>query len=682
MLGDFGWPAYYPGGQRAVGDLINEKQSNMAHPTTHDELLELAFQLAHFIHGDEEIALRIATSALEKLDAADCTQDKRRYYNPSGPRRRVSMPELLLLQRLVYAESEKQERFKEQAAPRAPSQATMVKRFIKHLVKITSRRNSLHVTLGVSRLLYDYSTAETAEIYSLVLQAPDRVPEDAYWRSRKAILLAEIKERFGALLTIERGPRNQERFRTQPASQRLVHLVKECLEHFTPWRTACRLPDRFDPMTDDLDALSFDGQEPDEEHKIELNRFHALLHPTCFERLILALGYGVPSTRLAIPQFLLSTSDTGDDDEDDSGNASPPRLSDDDRAAVRSHLNRQSDRRQASTAGLLLFVVDDEELAKLNPRQPGEVSFAIPRSAEFIEIRTVDREGEMLVALHPLELDQNGDLAEQRAEIELAGGRNFRLIITPSRNAEGEVTSATVQAAALMPKAAVPSAKASSWLQGGWLKPAIGFAALAILAVGLVYFLTGQPTPKPPVITEASPTPTLLPSTSPDASPLLAGTSPTPAPTLATTPPTTDEVVAIDLPARRLSEFENLTRGQREQQAVTSLLEAKKLYVDGNGAPTLTKQFGEMLRQRLQEQGDFNFTSNRNEAEIALKLTVEPAGQRVRVTASIVNVSGKVIWPLTTGMRARRYEGSTEKVIAQLSSELLSDIQQLKQKQK
>ncbi|MDQ3011057.1 MAG: hypothetical protein M3X11_10205 [Acidobacteriota bacterium] len=666
----------------------------MAHSTTRDELLELAFELAYFIHGDERLALRIAMAGLEKLDAADSTQDKRRYYNPSGQRRRVSMPELQLLQRLVYAESEKQERFKEQAGTSTPSQTIMVKRFIKHLAKITCRRNSLHVTLGISRLLYDYSTAETAEVYRLVSQAPDRVPEDAYWRSRKAILMGELKERFGARLTVERGPRNQERFRTQRISQRLVLLVQECLEHFTPWHTTCRLPGSFDPITDELDALSFRGQNPDEEHKIELNRYHALLHPPCFEQLALALGYDTPSSRLAIPQFMLSAPNDNNDDEDESGGASPPKLSDDDRAAVRSHLNRQSGRRLASTAGLLLFVLDDEVLAKLDPGQRGEVSFAIPRSAEFIEIRSLDREGEVLIAVHPLEFNPDGDLAEQQVEFELAVGRGFRLIVTPAHNAESETSGgrsaagtsalfsdarperprsgATVRAISLAVK---PARSTSAWAFGGWLKPAIAFAALAIVAAGLVYVLIGRQTSKQPIITQSSPTP------APTASPLLAEQSPTPAPTPVATPlPATERVLAVNLPADPLSKLENLTRGQREEEAVTSLLAAKKLYVEGKGAPALAEPFAEAIKQRLQAGGNFNFTGDSTEAEIALKLIVESKGQRLRVTARIVNVKGEVLWPLTPGIRARRYDGVSEEVIAELSRELLRDIQQLKQK--
>ena len=112
----------------------------MVYPGLRDEPLNLGFQLAFFIHGDKDLALDIAGAALEKLDAAGSVQDKRRYYNPRGGiRRRISMPDLQLLQRLVYAESERHERLKEDAGTGAPNQKMLVKHFIKHLVKITTR---------------------------------------------------------------------------------------------------------------------------------------------------------------------------------------------------------------------------------------------------------------------------------------------------------------------------------------------------------------------------------------------------------------------------------------------------------------------------------------------------------------------------------------------------------------
>jgi hypothetical protein len=92
-------------------------------------------------------------------------------------------------------------------------QSDLVVFFIKHLVRITTRRNSFYVTLGLSRLLYNYTTAETMDLYNLVIQDPERVHDDYYYRSRKGLLLKELKERFGELVEVAKGVRGEQRWR-------------------------------------------------------------------------------------------------------------------------------------------------------------------------------------------------------------------------------------------------------------------------------------------------------------------------------------------------------------------------------------------------------------------------------------------------------------------------------------
>src|SRR6185503_2367632 len=159
-----------------------------------DELPNRGFKLAYFLHRERNTALEIVTRALNKLQLAATAQGKRLYYRLTGrpdsrkARSKVSMGEPHLLQRLVYVESEEYERLKEAAAqdshahPGAmPATRTdLVVFFVKHLVRITTRRNSFYVTLGLSRLLYTYTTPETMELYNLVIQDPDRVHDDYY----------------------------------------------------------------------------------------------------------------------------------------------------------------------------------------------------------------------------------------------------------------------------------------------------------------------------------------------------------------------------------------------------------------------------------------------------------------------------------------------------------------------
>jgi hypothetical protein len=55
----------------------------MDKPAIRDVMLRQAFQLAFFIQGDRELAIRIATTAMSKLKTAVIAQDKRLHYKLS-----------------------------------------------------------------------------------------------------------------------------------------------------------------------------------------------------------------------------------------------------------------------------------------------------------------------------------------------------------------------------------------------------------------------------------------------------------------------------------------------------------------------------------------------------------------------------------------------------------------------
>src|SRR3954452_6464157 len=132
-----------------------------------EQVLNKAYRLAHFLHQDKSIALRIVAAATLKLNVAMAVQSKRLYYVPvgrfsrgesrrtDGIRNKALFSDLHLLQRLVYVESEPYERQRERAAQAAPpgvpavgdpaSDDDLLVYFIKHLVRITTKRNAFYV---------------------------------------------------------------------------------------------------------------------------------------------------------------------------------------------------------------------------------------------------------------------------------------------------------------------------------------------------------------------------------------------------------------------------------------------------------------------------------------------------------------------------------------------------------
>jgi hypothetical protein len=408
-----------------------------------DEHFEKAFKLAYFINGSKQKAIKIVIGAMNKLEVAATAQFKRLYYTPArrnhsphaakaeSHRTKVSLSELHLLQRLIYIESEPYEREREQLQDQdAPDEDLMLIHFIKHLVKMTIKRNSFYVTLGISRLLHNYSTAETMEIYNVAVQDPERVKDDYYYRSRKGRLIQEMKERFGALINVSRGQRGEERFQTHDSPEEFVELVFECLDQFSPWNTQCPVPVEFDPIGDEIPPLAFSGNH--DEDKVEINRIHAILHPDCYGRVTRALRLELPARRLDIPYFFLPG---GKNDMKRNGKQHRRQtqpLSIDELAAIKGTLAKQSARRKTTHAGLLSIIVDGSERARLDLKHANTINLKIEDGDELIEVRALEEGRETLLASHLLGASEIVDAgAPLTSEIILEGGQKLSFIIKP-----------------------------------------------------------------------------------------------------------------------------------------------------------------------------------------------------------------------------------------------------------
>ncbi len=280
------------------------------------EPLDLAFRLAYFLYPDRPTALEIVRRALAGLDALAASQTRRRSYSPVGrtlsgrgrvrARNRTLMNRLQLLQRLVYQAAEPYERRHEMGGSGPPPAVEdLVIRYLEHMARTTTQRNSFYATVGISRLVYHYSTEEAMDLYGLVVQDPDRVKDDYAFRAAKRRLLREVRARFGALVKSVRGPRGEDRLEAARPTPAMRLFVEESLERFTPWGTRCPVPDGLDASRDQIPALRFEGEDPDQEGPVEVDRLHAVLHPPCYRHLTAALDLPDPKDRLVLPQFRL-----------------------------------------------------------------------------------------------------------------------------------------------------------------------------------------------------------------------------------------------------------------------------------------------------------------------------------------------------------------------------------------
>lgn len=405
-----------------------------------DEWLNKAFQLAFFIHGKRETAKQIAVGAMNKLEVASNAQFKRHYYTPTGraenaraTRSRVSLNDLQLLQRLVFVESENFEREKERTEK--TSEKNLLIHFIKHLVRISLKRNSFYVTLAVSRILHNYGTADAMEIYNIIVQDPERVHDDYYYRSRKGVLMKELKTRFDGLLETVKVNRGEERFNHRTDAEYLTDIARECLKIFMPWNSRCAIPENFDPLSDIIKPFYFDKKDPDEEHRIEVNRIHASLHPVCFNRLTEALNLPSSEEKLEIPKFMINEQPANFDDHDW---RNPPDLGADELEQIKDILAAQAESRKAMSANLLRVVADGEETASINLDETGAVKFDLTDGAELIEVRVVEKDGEMVLATHLLSFDEL-EKGIQTQTILLEGGQKISFDFALTKDEYGEI---------------------------------------------------------------------------------------------------------------------------------------------------------------------------------------------------------------------------------------------------
>jgi hypothetical protein len=626
-----------------------------------EQVLNKAYRLAYFLHQDKGVAIRIVAAATLKLNVAMAVQTKRLYYVPvgrfsrgesrrtDGIRNKALFSDLHLLQRLLYVESEPYERQKERAAQPAPSdvhavgdpasEEDLLIYFIKHLVRITTKRNSFYVTLGVSRLLHSYSTLETMEIYNAVIGEPERVKDDYYYRSRKAVLMHEMSQRFGPLIRACRQLRGEERFESQPGSSDLRSLMRECLRLFTPWDTKCHVPRDFDPFKSVIVSLT--SKSSAEENEVEVNRIHAVLHPDCFERLVAAFHYSSPDDRMELPRFFL---DQSEDDSPPRQHSAPADLSAEELAEINHLLDEQAGRRRRSSpTSVMRILVDGIERARLDPAEQSSISFSADEDAEIIEVKTTDVDGELLLATHLLT-----SFAEDAAivsSIRLEGGQDLSLMITRRKI---EASGGPDLMVKFGYRETAPWRVASLWWQrlrrrlsrdpnsrSIWADARIIFAGSVVIIVCLTsyvaYVRLKSRQPSGPTETRVAQTPP-VPEPSISSSPIVEAK--------ATKPARRTKIERPIAPKKSSSLDEDVTRSGNLVANLT-LKDVKKVYIEIRG--DASNELRSTLVEGLNSSGVVTVVTDPEDADAALKIVVSQAS----ISAKLVNARGTVLWQKT-----------------------------------
>lgn len=662
---------------------------------TDDATLAKAFHLVHSIYtyreDDRKIALDILWEALKGVEVRLVAQDEADRHDPRNPTK-VRWNVIQWFQLLIYCKSEQYEKDQEASDKSSLTEQDMIIRYIKHLILITCRRNSFHVSLGLSRLLYNYSSSETMSIYDLVFQDPDSSTQkaDAYYRGRKNKLIEELKKRFDGFVRISHGARGETRFQTQDNSKQFAGLIIEYLMRFTPWGTSCELPEMLNKWTPIYSLQSN-----------QINQIHTIIHPTCFSKITRALKLDPPGNRLAIPKFFFTNSLSGDTTPPDDG-SSAKGLGQRDATAIRNRLSKQKKRRGEFTPRVLSIMADGIECARLDLAQSSRIRFKVEEETILIELIGSNDKEEILLGTHILIDGENAPVEDQSKSysIVLEGGQKISLTLSVAQNnADDEIrTSVDIKYQETNPMRA-----AALWWQQfkhrilEWknveprrkilgLIPELAVALLILSAASLIlYFALRSRPSEPPQIAKQQPPEISIDSGGPTSK--SAAPAGEPFPRTGSTPTDTQapkKPYPLTTPKERRTQkphadSDTITREQ-SVNAIESLSSMKRVYVDSLGESALGKSLRLKLIEKLQTyHGQFALATSPDEADTAItgsvqeeaKLIDKVNGQEIyvgNITVELLNVSGKVIW------RTRKYHGTDDQIAARFVADLIEAI--------
>jgi hypothetical protein len=467
-------------------------------PESEDDLLDAAFELAHFIHRDRQIARAICFEAMQRLEIAAAAQIKRLYYRPLRQSRfRASWGDRHLLQRLVYFHSESWERLSESRDPESLTEEDLLLRFLKHLCRITMKRNSFYASIALGRIVHAYSTADTMGLYHAIAPEDCERKQSDYLRSRKAQLLDEVRTRFGDLLSIVRGPHQEDRIEIREPTAEKAAWVRECLRVLTPWAVPCwgqkekafggRRRNRFAPERDD-DSL-------------EARRFHALFDPPCFAALTRLARLADPASRLAIPRFQVRGRPPAQGGR--GGADRSTRLRPEERTEIARRLSEEARRRRDCPTRYLRVLVDGQERARIDPRASSVARLSLEDTAEMIEVRVAAAGGEIPLAVHALTGAPEGQpTPTQIFSIVLESGQSLSFRVDPAAGSQRAVEvdyreTSPLRAALLAARRTVRRIGEAGRMAAGWAQQPVTLLLL-LGAFGLSLYLNRTPADQAP----------------------------------------------------------------------------------------------------------------------------------------------------------------------------------------
>lgn len=600
-------------------------------------------------------------------------------------------------------------------AGRAPlTKETMIIRYIKHLIYLSLSHKSFHLAVGLGRILYNYSYSETSRMYEIgVAQSGDFNKSDVHYRDWKKIIFDKLRSRFEGFVTAVEKSRGERRFETCRGSGDLTRFVEACLSLFTPWGSCCVLPHTFCKGKMDVPALQSPQEgsnnfDPDDEHIIEKNRMHTIIHPCCFSRLVLALELDPPGSRLEVPGFFVSRDDDtepGPPFDFDNLPQPPPEYFPD----ILERVLKQRTYRRVTSPRMLYIVVDGIELARFDVLDLRHSRVELDPEADIVRIFSKEKHGDLLLSTLSLK-SSRVDEADRlwRSAIVLEGGQKISLRISP-RSGSIEPRVMHLKYSETHPLRAIAlffeRVKFKTAERPGISRPKLVFAisaALVFVVALSLYLLSHGHGPEQPEPDIAQQELTLEPQ---PANPLPEKASPKPQSdsgpngTTASKPQAAESrapashyrpgrrrvqledapLIAQTAPAHSFPSAERGTTSER-----VSLADVKTVFIELRMNDSLGQDIRGQLASALGTDGKVSpASSEQADAHLIISVYRDPKStargeQGVSVAARLINSSGRVIWPASGAQRAVRYSGLAEEIATRLMKDLVGEIEAAK----
>jgi hypothetical protein len=302
---------------------------------------------------------------------------------------------------------------------------TMMTYYLKHLALMALRHSRLKTAVSFTQLLYRYPTSNTRSIYEYLenfLERPGEVRDLQYYAKARREVLHELKDRFSRLLRIEPhlAPNGATTYQiaASPATTEQTESINECLREFTPCdvRRSLSAPDKF-------------------RNKGEF--IFQLFYPERFQAVLTEAGLSMCPQPLFWPVFA---------NAERPASPAPPRqtppLRDREINAALARLRRRAKRRPRLSERQLRIAVDGYDAAFLDLDQAHGCKLKVSADKSAIEVIARTEEGDILLA-HCMLSEEDFDPASPAHlyTAPLEGGRKIIFTIEPQTDgAAGQVS--------------------------------------------------------------------------------------------------------------------------------------------------------------------------------------------------------------------------------------------------